>query len=162
MALFGVPTPYPDHARRAVAAAIDMQAALMGLQARWWAEGMPAIDIGIGINTGPLVVGNIGSRHRLDFTVIGDTVNPAERLEKLNRQLGTRILIAQPTYELVKEAVRVRGPLHVQVEGRAQEIAVYEVLGWQTGQPRSEDRSPDLPRGRGAWQPLSPAQRSGP
>jgi adenylate cyclase len=130
MALFGVPVPCPDHAARAVATAIDMQTALLGLQSQWRQRGAPVLDIGIGVHTGDMVVGNIGSRQRVDFTVIGDAVNLASRVESLNKDLGTRILITEATHERVKGEVEVRGPLTARVPGREQDVVVYEVVGW--------------------------------
>jgi adenylate cyclase len=140
MALFGVPAPYPDHARRAVAVAIQMQAALLEMQARWRARGVPPVDIGIGINTGEMVAGNIGSRERLDFTVIGDAVNLAQRLESLNKDLGTRILVSESTYQCVADEVRARGPIAAEVKGKEEKVLVYEILGW-TEPKVGEDRS---------------------
>jgi adenylate cyclase len=132
MALFGIPVPHPDHARRAVATAIDMQAALLKLQAKWRAEGLPLIEIGVGVNTGEMVVGNIGAQQRLDFTVIGDAVNLASRVESLNKEMHTRILITESTYQFVKDEVEARGPLTAHVKGKEEEIVVYEVFGWRT------------------------------
>jgi adenylate cyclase len=131
MALFGVPVPCPDHAARAVATAIDMQAALLALQSQWRLRGAPVMDIGIGIHTGEMVVGNIGSRQRLDFTVIGDAVNLASRVEGLNKEFGTRMLITETTHEQVAGQVEVRGPLTARVAGREQPVVVYEVIGWR-------------------------------
>ena len=131
MALYNTPFPQPDHAHRAVATAIDMQSALLELQERWRAAGLPLIDIGIGINTGEMVVGNMGSRERVDFTVIGDAVNLASRVEGLNKELKSRILVTASTYEFVKDQVRVRGPMTVQVKGKQEEVVVYEVFGWR-------------------------------
>jgi adenylate cyclase len=132
MALFGIPVPHLDHARRAVATAIDMQAALLKLQAKWRAEGLPLIEIGVGVNTGEMVVGNIGAQQRLDFTVIGDAVNLASRVESLNKEMHTRILITESTYQFVKDEVEARGPLTAHVKGKEEEIVVYEVFGWRT------------------------------
>lgn len=131
MVLFGIPVPCPDHARRAVATAIDMQAALVELQKKWRADGLPALDIGIGINTGEMVAGSIGSDQRLEFTVIGDAVNTASRVQDLNRELGTSILAAAATYEAVKDEVSVRGPLSGTVKGK--EFTAYEIIGWRDG-----------------------------
>jgi adenylate cyclase len=130
MALFGVPAPCTDHAQRAVAAALDMQAALLEMQAKWRAEGLPLIDVGIGVSTGQMVAGNVGSEQRLDFTVIGDVVNLAQRLESLNKELGTRILISEFTFEQVRNDVRTRGPLTVAIRGRGNGVVAYELLGW--------------------------------
>src|SRR5205085_8458537 len=108
MALFGVPLVTNDHAQQAVATAIGMQDALLKLQEQWRAEGLPLIDIGIGINTGELVFGNMGANERRDFSVLGDTVNLASRVESLNKDMGSRILITAATYEIVRDKVRVR------------------------------------------------------
>jgi len=137
MVLFGIPVPCPDHARRAVAAAIDMQTALLDLQTKWASHGLPAIDIGIGINTGAMVAGSIGSTQRVEFTVIGDDVNIAWRMQDLNKELGTRILVAQSTYEAVQEEVSARGPLAGRVKGK--EFTAFEILGWRdSAQPPAE------------------------
>jgi adenylate cyclase len=130
MALFGVPVPRPDHARRAVATALDMQVALRQLQARWRARGLPVLQICIGVNTGPMMVGNVGSQQHLDFTAIGDAVNVAQRVESLNRELGTRLLITEATYQAVGDVVQVRGPFRATLAGRSEEAVVYEVVGW--------------------------------
>jgi adenylate cyclase len=131
MALFGVPVPHDDAARRAVATAIDMQSALLELQEKWRREGLPLIDIGIGINTGEMVVGNMGAVEHMDFTVIGDAVNLASRVESLNKEMGSRILVTAQTYEIVKDEVSTRGPLMARVKGKDEEVAVYEVFGWK-------------------------------
>jgi adenylate cyclase len=131
MVLFGVPVPCADHAARAVATAIDMQAALLSLQSQWRQRGAPVLDAGIGVHTGEMVVGNIGSRQRLDYTVIGDAVNLAARVEGLNKVLGTRILITQDTYDRVRGEVEARGPFTTSVAGREQDAVVYEVVGWR-------------------------------
>ena len=110
LALFGVPVPYPDHAKRAVAAAIEMQDALRTLQARWRSQDQHAFDIGIGINTGEMVVGDVGGRHLMNFTVYGLQVNIASRVEGLNKELGTCILITDATYQSVADDIQARGP----------------------------------------------------
>lgn len=131
MAVFGIPVPYTDHALRAVAAALDMRDMLVALQAERLDRDVPVLDMGIGVNTGEMVVGNIGSRQRLDFTVIGDAVNLAARVEGLNKRLGTHILITEATYRQLEASVEVRGPLAATVDGRAHEAVVYEVLAWR-------------------------------
>ncbi len=130
MALFGIPVASEDHAYRAVQVAWQMRKALAGLQVEWTARGLPAFDIGIGINTGEMVVGNIGARQRQDFTVIGDAVNHASRLESLNKELQTHILIASSTYHDVKELVTVNGPQRVKIRGEHDECDVYELTGF--------------------------------
>ncbi len=129
MAVFGAPVPYADHARRAVAAALDVQAALAGMQARWREENLPVLELCIGINTGEMVVGNLGASQRLDFTVIGDAVNLAQRVESLNRDLGTHILITDAVFDALGGRVRVGGKHVVSITGREGEVTVFEVLG---------------------------------
>jgi adenylate cyclase len=135
MAVFGAPVPYLDHARRAVAAALDMQAEVAQMQARWRSQGLRVLELGIGINTGEMVVGNIGSQQRLDFTVIGDAVNLAQRVEALNRDLGTGILITEAVVEALGGRVRVGGRFTAAVQGRQDEVTVYEVLGLAPAEP---------------------------
>ena len=131
MALFGVPKPCADHARRAVATAIDMQVAIVRLRREWRTRGAALFDVGIGIGTGEMVVGNVGANERRDFTVIGDSVNLASRVEGLNKTMGSRILICEETFRAVEQDVWARGPLMAQVAGKQDPVAVYEVLGWR-------------------------------
>jgi len=128
MAVWGAPMPQRDHARRAVRAGLGMLAALSELQAGWRERGVPAFEIGIGINSGEAVAGNIGSRKRAQYTVIGDSVNTAARLESLNKELGTRMIISDATYRLVEDMVEVRLLPPVMVKGKAEPLTVYEVL----------------------------------
>jgi adenylate cyclase len=128
MAVWGAPMPQRDHARRAVRTGLGMLAALSELQASWRERGMPAFEIGIGINSGEAVAGNIGSHKRAQYTVIGDTVNTASRLESLNKELGTRMIISEATYRLVEDMVEARPLPPVVVKGKAEPVAVYEVL----------------------------------
>ena len=133
MVLFGIPAPYDDHAHRAISAALDMQKMQMDLQRKWISEGLPPVDIHIGINTGTMVAGSIGSTQRLEYTVIGDPVNIAARVTDLNTQLQTRILASQATYEVVKDEVNARGPLTGEVKGKS--LVAYEILGWKEKMP---------------------------
>ena len=97
MGLFGAPLPDPHHADHAVAAALEMSVELDRLNATWEAQGRPVLDIGIGINSGEMIAGNIGSSAIMSYTVIGDAVNLGSRLESLNKEYGTRLLISQAT-----------------------------------------------------------------
>jgi adenylate cyclase len=97
MGLFGAPLPDAQHADHAVAAALEMSVELDRLNAAWQAQGRPVLDIGIGINSGEMIAGNIGSSAIMSYTVIGDAVNLGSRLESLNKDYGTRILISQAT-----------------------------------------------------------------
>jgi adenylate cyclase len=104
MAVFGVPIPYPDHARRAVVTAIEMLERLEELNQDWKSRGEETMEIGIGINSGEVVVGNIGSPERMDYTVIGEEVNLASRLEGMNKKYNTRIIISERTARLLQES----------------------------------------------------------
>ena len=135
LALFGVPVSYPDHARRAVAAAIEMQDALKELQGTWQTGGQMPFEIGIGINTGEMVVGDVGGQQLTSFTVYGLQVNIASRVESLNKELGSRILITRATYLPVAEEVEVLDPRFVFIKGVENAVEVFEVLGWQSNPP---------------------------
>jgi adenylate cyclase len=129
MALFGAPLDDPQHADHAVEAALDMIAELAVLNARWKAEGRAELDIGIGINTGPMIAGNIGSDAIMSYTVIGDAVNLGSRLESLNKQYGTRIIISEATRQRLSRAYQLRPLGDVVVKGKTQPVAIYEVVG---------------------------------
>jgi adenylate cyclase len=129
MVFWGAPFPQPDHATRACAAALEMLQVLRRLQTRWEKQGRPPIDIGIGINTGPMVVGNMGSTRRFNFTIIGDNVNLASRLEGLNNSFGTRLIISESTYHHVREAVVTRELDLIRVKGKKKPVRIYEILG---------------------------------
>lgn len=139
LALFGVPLPDPDHARRAVAASLEMQSALAELQKGWRAKGQPVFEMGIGINTGEMVVGDVGGRQLMSFTVYGLQVNIASRVEGLNRAFGSRNLITRATFEALADEVEVRGPMQANLKGMETRIEVFEVLGWRDG--RKVDRT---------------------
>lgn len=128
MGLFGAPVADPRHADHAVATAIDMVAVLARLNARWAAEGRPRLDIGIGINSGDMIAGNIGSSAIMSYTVIGDAVNLGSRLESLNKQYGTHILISEQTRDRLTVPVDTRRIGEATVKGRTQPVVVYEVV----------------------------------
>lgn len=127
LAVFGAPVPCADHARRAVAAAVDMQRATAELAERAGREGWPRFQIRIGINSGEVVAGNIGSLSRVQYTIIGDNVNLAARLQARAKPGG--ILLGEATYERVKATVRVEKWPQIEIKGRAGAVDVYEVLG---------------------------------
>jgi adenylate cyclase len=129
MAIFGAPLALPDHPERACRAALAMKAELAVLQAKWKAEGREPFDIGIGINTGEMVVGNLGSEQIFEYTVIGDAVNLGARLESLTREHQVSIIISETTYQAAADRLRVRPIGEVRVKGRAQSVVVYELLG---------------------------------
>ncbi|MFH1541309.1 MAG: adenylate/guanylate cyclase domain-containing protein [Elusimicrobiota bacterium] len=128
LAVFGIPICYPNDAKRAILTAIEMQQKLKTLNIKRKINGKDEIDIGIGIHTGNLVVGNIGTDIRMEYTVIGDTVNLASRIETLNKQLGTQILISECTYKEVSDMVVAREIPSVSIKGKEEQIKVYEIL----------------------------------
>ncbi|WP_340107703.1 adenylate/guanylate cyclase domain-containing protein [Pikeienuella sp. HZG-20] len=128
MAFWGAPKLDEDHPLQACRAALDCQAAMERLREDWAERGLPALKLRIGMTTGRVVVGNIGSPERLNYTVIGDPVNLAARLEGMNREFGTGVMISQHTYELVKYDMLARPLDTVRVKGREEPVAVYELL----------------------------------
>ncbi len=133
MAIWGAPVDQPDHAERAVLAAIKMQEAISELQKKWEKEGQKVIHIGMGVNTGDVVVGNMGANIRMDYTSIGDDVNLAARLEENAK--GEQILISHPTYERVQDLVEVKELEPLKVKGKEKTIKVYEVHGLKNPPP---------------------------
>jgi adenylate cyclase len=127
MGLFGAPLDDPDHADHAVQAALAMTRALDELNREWAAAGRPVLDIGIGISTGDMVAGNIGSQAIMSYTVIGDTVNLGARLESLNKDYGTRVIISEATRAALKGQYDIRPLGEVTVKGKSQPVAIYEV-----------------------------------
>jgi adenylate cyclase len=132
MAVFGLPLPHDDDEDRAVRASISMITELR----RWNVErvdaGKRAVDIGIGLNTDVIVSGNIGSPKRMDYTVIGDGVNLASRLESACKEYGTRILISEQTFAKLRGTYRIREVDRVIVQGKSEPSSVYEVLDYHT------------------------------
>ena len=129
MAVFGAPLDQPDHAARACRTALGMMEELKKLQKKWADEGRPVFDIGIGINSGDMVVGNMGSDMRFDYTVMGDMVNLGSRLEGINKEYGTNIVISEYTYAVVKDALFCRELDSVRVKGKKLPVKIYELLG---------------------------------
>lgn len=128
MAIFGAPLADPDHAWHAVQSAVAMDQALKALNRRWEAAGLPVLRMGIGIHTGEVFAGNVGGVERVKFTVIGDAVNAAARLEGLNKDLGTTILITEETQMRLGDRVEAKDWGEMPVKGRARPLRVYEVL----------------------------------
>jgi adenylate cyclase len=140
MALWGAPLDAPDHALRAAAAALEMNAALARMQTEWLSRGWPLVEMGTGLDSGETVVGNFGSARRFSYTAMGDHVNVASRLEGLNKVYGTTILMSENTWAAVNGEFVCREVDRVRVVGRATPVAIYELLG-----RRSDDRD-------GRWQ----------
>jgi len=129
MAIFGAPVPQNDHAKRAVLCALDMIDELVKLQEKWRTEGKPVFDIGIGINTGEMTVGFMGSQEKKEYTVIGDNVNLGSRLEGLNKEYKTHVIISDSTYQHVKDFIEARSLGSVKVKGKTKTVEIYEVTG---------------------------------
>jgi adenylate cyclase len=128
MALFGAPVDDPDHGEHAVAAAVDMVRELGALNNRWAAEGLACLDIGIGVNTGEMIAGNIGSAAIMSYTVIGDNVNLGARLESLNKDYRSRIIISDATRARLKGAYDLRALGEVVVKGKTRPVSIFEVV----------------------------------
>ena len=136
MAFWGAPQAQPDHALRACAAALDMTARLDALRAGWRARGLPDVDVGVGINTGPMSVGFVGSQDRFyNYTVLGDAVNLASRLEGANKEYGTRIILGPATWEAARERVVARPLDLVRVKGKREPVRIHELLGLAPAPP---------------------------
>jgi adenylate cyclase len=127
MAVWGAPVPQADHAARACRAALGMVAGLHAFNARSQQDGRPPLDIGIGLNTGPMVVGNMGSARRLSYTVIGDNVNLGSRLEGLNKVYGTRIIASEMTLQAAGDVVVARELDLVRVKGKKLPVRIFEI-----------------------------------
>jgi adenylate cyclase len=128
MAFYGAPIEQEDHPVRACYTALDMVKHLKNLQDGWSARNLPQLSMRIGIHTGEMIVGNIGSTTRFNYTVMGDAVNLASRLEGLNKAYGTEILIGESTAQLVEQSVLLREIDTVQVVGKEQGVHIYEPL----------------------------------
>ena len=129
IAFFGAPIDFKDHATRTCFAALDMQKRLVELRETWRQEGRHELFMRIGINTGEVKVGNMGSRNRFDYTMIGDTVNLAARLEGVNKQYFTYTLMSEFTYEMAKQDIEAREIDSIRVVGKSEPIKIYELLG---------------------------------
>ncbi len=130
MAFFNAPIDQSDHAIRACHVSVDMMVELERLRKAWAAEGMTHhIDIGIGLNSGPMVVGNMGTPNYFNYTAMGDTVNLGSRLEGINKEYGTNIIISQSTHALAKDHIHVREMDLVKVKGKNDPVHIYELVG---------------------------------
>ncbi|MGE5026972.1 MAG: CHASE2 domain-containing protein, partial [Betaproteobacteria bacterium] len=133
MAFWGAPLADPDNARHAILAAMEMQEVLGTLREKFRADGWPELQIGIGINTGSMSVGNMGSEFRMAYTVMGDSVNLASRLEGLTKQYGAGIIVGEITQRTLAQDFVFRELDRVRVKGKDEPVGIYEPLG-QVGQ----------------------------
>ncbi|MGA2622944.1 MAG: CHASE2 domain-containing protein [Bacteroidota bacterium] len=133
MAFWGAPIPQEDHALRACRACVEMLQSLKDLRERWKNEGKPSINIRIGLNTGDMIVGNMGGVERFEYTVIGDSVNLGSRLESANKQYHTRLMMSEQTHKRVADHVVARELDMIVVMGKTEPIKVYELIGMIEG-----------------------------
>ena len=143
MAFWGAPIAQKDHALRTCLASLDMQKRLATMRPKWKKEGRPALEVRMGINSGVMIVGNMGGKDRFDYTVIGDSVNLASRLEGANKQYGSSIMISDFTYQHVKGLVLVRELDLIQVKGKTEPVKVWELLG-TSDMPISDNQKQSL------------------
>lgn len=130
MAIFGAPLDVPDHPKRACQTALHMIEELKKLYPKWKERGWPHISIGVGINTGEAIVGNMGANMRFDYTAIGDAVNLASRLEGLNKLYGTEIILSKSTLDGVDPSQFVVRELDlVRVKGKEKPVSIFELIG---------------------------------
>jgi adenylate cyclase len=127
MGLFNAPILDPDHPDHAVQMGLAMLGELKVLNERWTREGRPNLDIGVGINTGDMIVGNVGSERTLSYTVIGDNVNLGSRLESLNKQYQSHIIISEATRNRLKGEYLIRPLGSVRVKGKTKDVEIFEI-----------------------------------
>ena len=132
MAVFGAPLPLPNHAWSAVQAALDMRQRLVVFNRDRRTKGQPELRIGIGLSSGEVVSGNIGSQRKMEYTVIGDGVNLSARLESITKQYGCDIVLSQHTYDLCWNKVWVRELDLIRVKGKLEPVKIYELIGDRT------------------------------
>ncbi len=129
MAFWGAPIEQKDHAARAAITAVEMLEKLDELRIKWRGEGKPDIDIGIGLNSGLMRVGFMGSTRMRNYTILGDNVNLGSRLEGTNKNYGTRIIVSESTFNQCKHIVYGRLLDAVRVKGKTEPISIYEIIG---------------------------------
>lgn len=152
MAFWGAPLPSPDHAAQAVRAALDMQARAAALGDEFAARGWPPLAIGVGLNTGPMNVGNMGSEFRMAYTVLGDSVNLGSRLEGLTKYYGVGIIVSDAT-RAAAPAFEYRELDRVRVKGKHEAVTIFEPLG------AIGEVDPTVLAAREAWQQMLDAYR---
>ncbi len=132
MAVFGAPLPLQNHAWAAVQSALDMRRRLVVFNRDRLAQGQPELRIGIGLSSGEVVSGNIGSQRKMEYTVIGDGVNLSARLESITKQYGCDIVLSEHTYDLCQDKIWVRELDLIRVKGKLKPVKIYELIGDRT------------------------------
>jgi adenylate cyclase len=139
MAVFGAPVPTPEDPLHAVKAALAMRTRLAKINEDFKRRGLPEIRAGIGLHSGQVVAGNMGHAERMEYTVIGDAVNLASRLEGMTKELGCDVVLSEDLYKQVARQVHAE-PLHkIKVKGRDQEVMVYRLVGLSADQPATPE-----------------------
>jgi adenylate cyclase len=152
MAFWGAPFEEPDHAKKACRAALEMMDRVRELQKEWEERQLPKLDIGIGINSGVASVGNMGSDLRYGYTAMGDSVNLASRLEGLNKEYGTHIIISESTYAAGRAPDFLFRELDlIRVKGKLQPVTIYELVGFRDGGRELFDLLELFSKGRAAY-----------
>jgi adenylate cyclase len=144
MAIFGAPIPYEEHPQKAVEAGLRMLERLETLKDGWRAQGLPPIDIGVGVNTGEMSVGNMGSTRIFSYTVMGDSVNLGSRLEGLTKEYGVKFIVSEFTRAKLGDAFVCRELDRVKVKGKLIPVTIFEVMG------RASDPAAESLRQKGA------------
>ncbi len=141
MAVFGAPLPLENHAWSAVQSALDMRRRLLVFNRDRLAQGQPELRIGIGLSSGEVVSGNIGSQRKMEYTVIGDGVNLSARLESITKQYGCDIVLSEHTYYLCQDKIWVRELDLIRVKGKLKPVKIYELIGDRTQPLPSETKT---------------------
>jgi adenylate cyclase len=152
MAFWGAPVALPDHVLRACAGSLRAVRRLERVNETWRTQGRPTFRIRIGLHCAEVLVGNVGSSDRFSYTVMGDGVNVAARLESINKEFGTTICISDSVFDAVAPAIVARPLRRVQVKGRKQEFMIYELLGMaDSADPELETRPADRRLSEMTW-----------
>ena len=128
ISFWGAPIAQKDHARLACHASIEMSKRIIELEDTWASAGIPELKVRMGLNSGPMVVGNMGSAQRMNYTIMGDAVNLAARLEGANKAYGSHMMISERTYQACENQVDVRELDTIRVVGKKEAVTVYELL----------------------------------
>jgi adenylate cyclase len=143
MAFWGAPLALPDHVLRACAGALRAARRMEKVNAQWGGEGRPTLRLRIGLNTADVLVGNVGSSERFSYTVMGDGVNVAARLEGINKIFGTTICVSDSVFDAAASEILARPLRRVQVKGRKQDFMIYELLGFANSNDPELEVGPD-------------------